>query len=152
MENSAPTGTIIGYDPLTGEVLFTETNRVLTNPDQTFTLPRAGDNYQTTDDKNYFILGIRDTSTLERWEMDVWEEMPAQEPDRTAEEAKARKVHTIVDLNFWLERVKHQIASCIERLKSTTDELERARLSSLRAKLELRRDALTNEIKSVAGR
>jgi hypothetical protein len=147
---TAQMGTIVGYDCITGAELFTEANRVTTNPDQTYALPKAGDYYRASDDKNYFIVGIRNTSTAALWQMDVLEELPAQEPNRTREEAKARRVHSITDLNLWLGDVKHRIQNCIEQLKITTDEAEVDRIRELIKKLEWKRDALTDEIKRLA--
>jgi len=150
MEKLAETGTIVGYDCLTKKVLFTETNRVLTNPDQAYALPHGGDYYRTADGKNYFIVGIRGSSTPAAWQMDVLQELPIQEHDRAKEDIEARNVHNIVELNLSLGEVKRQIRNCLDRLNIATDPGERSWLSALRKGLEARRDALTNEIKRIA--
>jgi hypothetical protein len=72
--NTVPSGTVIGYDAVSGEKLFTETNRASRFPDQTGALPQANDLYQTSTGKNYRVVGVRKGSTETQCEMDVREE------------------------------------------------------------------------------
>jgi len=74
---AVPSGTIIGYDVLSGQKLFTEPNRATRLTDQTDALPKANDLY-TASGKRYRVVGVRAGSTETLCEIDVREE-----PERT---------------------------------------------------------------------
>jgi hypothetical protein len=71
--NTAPSGTIVGYDVGSGEKLFTETDRATRLSDQTDALPCANDLY-TVNGKSYRVVGVRKGSTVTLCEIDVREE------------------------------------------------------------------------------
>ena len=72
--NTVPVGTIVGYDDVSGDKLFTETNRITRFPDQTDALPQANDLYETLNGKTYRVVGVRKGSTATRCEIDLREE------------------------------------------------------------------------------
>jgi hypothetical protein len=74
MEKSVPSGTIIGYDSVTGEKLFTDTNRATRLNDEPDTLPRENDTYRALNDKVYRVVGVRKGSTELQCEIDVRED------------------------------------------------------------------------------
>jgi hypothetical protein len=72
---SVPSGTIIAYDYVSGQKLFTETNRATRFPDQTDALPQENHLY-AYNGKDYRILGVRKGSTEALCEIEVREEPP----------------------------------------------------------------------------
>jgi hypothetical protein len=70
---TVPPGTIIGYDVVSGDKLFTETNRATRFPDRTYALPHANDSY-TVNGKTYRIVSVRSDSTEILYKIDVREE------------------------------------------------------------------------------
>jgi hypothetical protein len=70
---TVPPGTIIGYDVVSGDKLFTETNRATRFPDRTYALPRANDSY-TVNGKTYRVVSVRSDSTEILYKIDVREE------------------------------------------------------------------------------
>jgi hypothetical protein len=74
--NTVPSGTVIGYDVVSGKELFSERNRATRFPDQTSALPKPNDTY-TVDGKNYRIIGVRADSTELVYKIDVREEEPS---------------------------------------------------------------------------
>lgn len=80
--NTVPSGTVIGYDAVSGEELFTEKNRATRFPDQTDALPQANDLYKASNGKTYRVVGVRKSSTEMTCEIDVREEPPTEIPPR----------------------------------------------------------------------
>jgi hypothetical protein len=78
--NTVPSGTVIGYDAVSGEELFTEKNRATRFPDQTDALPQANDLYKASNGKTYLVVGVRKSSTEMTCEIDVREEPPTEIP------------------------------------------------------------------------
>jgi hypothetical protein len=70
---TVPSGTVIGYDVVSGDKLFTETNRATRFPDQTFALPHVNDLY-ITNGKTYRVVRVRPDSTEILYKIDVREE------------------------------------------------------------------------------
>ena len=70
---TVPSGTIIGYDVVSGDKLFTETNRATRFPDQTSALPHPNDSY-TVNGKTYRIVSVRPDSTEILYKIVVREE------------------------------------------------------------------------------
>jgi len=71
--NTVPPGTIIGYNAVSGEELFTQTNRATRFPDQAYALPHVNDRYETNG-KNYRIVRVHSDSTEILYKIDVREE------------------------------------------------------------------------------
>lgn len=71
---TVPSGTVVGYDVVSGKKLFTEKNRATRFPDQTDALPQANDLYHTLNGKTYRVVAVRKGSTETLCEMDVREE------------------------------------------------------------------------------
>ena len=70
---TVPSGTIVGYDAVSGDKLFTETNRATRFPNQTFALPHANDTY-AVNGKTYRVVRVRPDSTELLYKIDVREE------------------------------------------------------------------------------
>jgi hypothetical protein len=70
---TVPSGTVIGYDVVSGDKLFSETNRATRFPDQTSALPHVNDLY-VTNGKTYRVVRVRPDSTEMLYKIDVREE------------------------------------------------------------------------------
>ena len=77
MERIVSSGTVIGYDAVSGVKLFTEINRPIRMNDEPNTLPIANSLYDTLGGKTYRVVGVRKASTELLCEIDVREEPPA---------------------------------------------------------------------------
>ena len=71
--NVVTTGTLVGYEGVSGQKLFTHMNRPIRLADGASSLPLARDIF-IAGEKQYRVIGVRRTSTEILYEIDVREE------------------------------------------------------------------------------